>query len=223
MTRTALVAGASGLVGGHVVRLLLEDKSYERVTAIGRRELAVGNKKLAQRTVDFERLSELSDFPRVHDVFCCLGTTIRAAGSEEAFRKVDYTYALELARLAVRHRAAQFLLVTALGAEPRSRIFYNRVKGEVEEGVKRLQFDGLHIFRPSFLIGKRAVSRPVERVAGLLSPLVSWILVGRLGKYRPIQAQAVARAMVRVARAAERGVHVYESDEIRRLAARPAA
>ncbi len=223
MTRTAVVAGASGLVGGHVLRLLLEDKSYEGVTVIGRRELPVSHKKLAQRTVDFDRLSGLSDFPRVHDVFCCLGTTIRAAGSQEAFRKVDCTYVLELARLAVRHRAAQFLLVTALGADPGSRIFYSRVKGEVEEGVKRLQFDGIHIFRPSFLIGKRAAGRPVEQLAGLVSPLVAWVLVGRLRKYRPIRAEAVARAMVRAAREATRGVHVHEFDEIRRLAARPTA
>ena len=223
MTRTAVVAGASGLVGGHVLRLLLEDKSYEGVTVIGRRELPVSHKKLAQRTVDFDRLSGLSDFPRVHDVFCCLGTTIRAAGSQEAFRKVDCTYVLELARLAVRHRAAQFLLVTALGADPGSRIFYSRVKGEVEEGVKRLQFDGIHIFRPSFLIGKRAAGRAVEQLAGLVSPLVAWVLVGRLRKYRPIRAEAVARAMVRAAREATRGAHVYEFDDIRRLAARPTA
>jgi uncharacterized protein YbjT (DUF2867 family) len=220
VTRTALVAGASGLVGGHVLHLLLEDKSYERVTTIGRRELPLSNKKLAQRTVDFDQLSGLADFPRVHDVFCCLGTTMRQARSQEAFRKVDCTYVLELARLAVRHRAAQFLLVTALGADARSRIFYDRVKGEAEEGVKRLQFDGIHIFRPSFLIGKRAAGRPVEQLAGLVSPLVSWVLVGRLRRYRPIRAEAVARAMVRVAREAARGVHLYESDEIRRLGAR---
>jgi uncharacterized protein YbjT (DUF2867 family) len=223
VTRTALVAGASGLVGGHVLRLLLEDKGYERVTVIGRRELPVGHKKLAQRTVDFDGLSGLSDFPRVHDVFCCLGTTMRAAGSQEAFRKVDGTYVLELARLAVRHRAAQLLLVTALGADPRSRVFYSRVKGEAEEGVKRLQFEGIHIFRPSFLIGKRAAGRSVEQLAGLVSPLVSWVLMGRLRKYRPIRAETVARAMVRVAREAPRGVHAYESDEIPRLAARSTA
>ncbi len=214
MTRTALVAGASGLVGGHLLRLLLEDRDYERVTSLGRRELPLTHKKLAQRVVDFDRLAEVADVPRVHDVFCCLGTTIRKAGSQEAFRKVDYGYPLELARVAVRHRASQFLLVTALGANPGSRIFYNRVKGEVEEAVKRLQFDGIHIFRPSLLVGKRAESRPAERLTVALVPLVAWALVGPLRTYRPIRADRVARAMVRVAKEAGRGVHVYESRDL---------
>jgi len=214
VTRTALVAGASGLVGGHLLRLLLEDRDYERVTSLGRRELPLTHKKLAQRVVDFDRLAEVADVPRVHDVFCCLGTTIRKAGSQEAFRKVDYGYPLELARVAVRHRASQFLLVTALGANPGSRIFYNRVKGEVEEAVKRLQFDGIHIFRPSLLVGKRAESRPAERLTVALVPLVAWAFVGPLRAYRPIRADRVARAMVRVAKEAGRGVHVYESRDL---------
>lgn len=220
MTRTALVAGASGLVGGHVLRRLLEDKDYERVTSFGRHELPLTAKKLAQRVVDFDRVAEVGDFPRVHDVFCCLGTTIRQAGSQDAFRKVDFTYVVELARVALRHRAAQFLLVTALGADAGSRVFYSRVKGEVEEAVKRLQFEGIHIFRPSLLLGHRAASRPGERAATLLSPLVSWAMVGPLRRYRPVRADAVARAMVRIAREARRGVHVYESGEIARLGAR---
>jgi uncharacterized protein YbjT (DUF2867 family) len=216
-SRTALVAGGSGLVGGHLLRQLLEDPNYDRVTSLVRRQLTLTHKKLVQRVVDFDRLAEVGDFPRVHDVFCCLGTTIRQAGSQDAFRKVDLTYVLELGRMAVRHRASQFLLVTALGADPRSRVFYNRVKGEVEDAVRRLQFDGIHIFRPSLLLGARTQSRPAERVAVVLTPLVGWILMGSLARYRPIKAAVVARAMVRIAREAARGTHVYESDVIRRL------
>jgi len=217
-TRTALVAGASGLVGSHVVRLLLEDPAYSRVTVLARRELPVSHKKLEQRIASFDRLAQIADFPRVHDVFCCLGTTMKQAGSPEAFRTVDYTYVVELARVAVRHRASQFLVVTAIGADPRSRILYSRVKGEAEEGLRRLQFEGIQIFRPSLLVGARAESRPAERVAGLLSPLVAWAFVGPLARYRPIKAEAVARAMVRVAREAPKGTHVYESADIRRRA-----
>jgi uncharacterized protein YbjT (DUF2867 family) len=219
-TRTALVAGASGLVGGHVLQLVLEDPAYRRVTVLARRELPLAHKKLEQRVVGFDHLAQIADFPRVHDVFCCLGTTMKLAGSEDAFRKVDCTYVVELARVAVRHRASQFLLVTALGADPRSRIFYNRVKGDAEEAVRRLQFEGIQIFRPSLLVGARARSRPAERVAALLSPLVAWAFVGPLARFRPIKAEAVARAIVRVAREAPRGAHVYESDQIRRLGAR---
>lgn len=216
MTRTALVAGASGLVGGHVLRMLLADADYERVTTLGRRPLPLTHRKLVQRVCDFDHLAELTDFPRVHDVFCCLGTTIRQAGSPEAFRKVDLSYVLELARVAVRYRAGQFLVVTALGANPGSRIFYARVKGEVEEGIRRLQFDGIQIFRPALLLGRRAAPRLGEWVAAALSPLVAWALRGRWRAYRPIRAETVARAMVRVARETPRGVHVYLSDEIAR-------
>jgi len=207
-------------VGGHVLRQLLEDPDYDRVTALTRRPLALTHKKLVQRVVDFDRLAEVGDFPRVHDVFCCLGTTIKQAGSQEAFRKVDLAYVVELGRMAVRHRASQFLVVTAVGADPRSRVFYNRVKGEAEEAVRRLQFDAIQIFRPSLLLGSRPQSRPAESIARVLSPLVAWAFLGPLARYRPIKAATVARAMVRIAREAPRGAHVYESDAIRRLGRR---
>ncbi len=217
-TRTALVAGASGLVGSQVLRLLLEDPAYSRVTVLARRELPLSHKKLEQRIASFDRLAQIADFPRVHDVFCCLGTTMKQAGSPDAFRKVDFTYVVELARVAVRHRAPQFLVVTAVGADPQSRILYSRVKGEAEEAVRRLQFESIQIFRPSLVVGARAQSRPAELVARLLGLLVGWALVGPLSRYRPIKGEALARAMVRVAREAPRGTHVYESKEIRRHA-----
>ena len=220
MSRSALLAGGSGLVGGHVLRLLLGDPQYERVTVLGRRDLPVAHKKLVHRVVSFDRLAETADFPRVHDVFCCLGTTIKQARSQAEFRKVDYTYVVELARLALRHRASQFLVVTAIGADSRSRAFYSRVKGEVEEALRRLQFDGVHIFRPSLLLGGRRQIRPLELLARIVSPLVSWTMLGPLAPYRPITAARVARAMVRVARDAARGVHVYVGSDIRRLGGR---
>ena len=120
----------------------------------------------------------------------------------------------------MRHRASQFLAVTAIGADPRSRVFYNRVKGEAEEALRRLSFEGMHLFRPSLLLGRRAVRRPAEWMAMMLSPLISWAFMGSLARYRPIKALVVARAMVRVAREGGRGVRVYESDEIRRLGRR---
>jgi len=203
-----------------VLRVLLGDKAYERVTTFGRRELPLTNRKLAQRVIDFERLAEVSDFPRVHDVFCCLGTTRRQAGSPAAFRQVDFTYVLELARVAARHRASQFLLVSAVGADPHARVFYSRVKGEVEEAVKRVSFDAIYIFRPSLITGRRAAGRPAEAIATFLSPLVSWAFLGPLRAFRPVRAQTVARAMVQAASSGARGVQVYQSDAIARLGAR---
>ena len=179
--RTALLAGATGLVGGHCLELLLRDDAWEQVAVLGRREIGTTHRKLVQRVVDFDRLAELGDVPRVDDVFCCLGTTMKRAGSEAAFRRVDFTYVHELAQLASRQRAGQFLLVSALGADRQSRVFYYRVKGEVEEAVRKLSFDGVHIFRPSLLLGERRESRPGERLAVLAGRALGFMFVGPLG------------------------------------------
>ncbi len=217
--RSALLAGATGLVGGHCLELLLQDDAWQQVAVLGRREIGTTHRKLVQRVVDFDRLAELGDVPRVDDVFCCLGTTLKRAGSEAAFRRVDFTYVHELAQLASRQRADQFLLVSAMGANSRSRVFYNRVKGEAEEAVRTLAFDGVHIFRPSLLLGERRESRPGERLAILAGRALGFLFVGPLGRFRPIAARVVAAAMIRTAKDATRGVHVYESDRIRGLAA----
>ena len=214
MIRTALVAGASGLVGGHLLESLLADAAYARVVALGRRRLAAQHPKLEQRIVDFAALDALSDLPRVDDVFCCLGTTIKTAGSQEAFRKVDYDYVLAFTRAGQRASATQFLLVSALGADPASRIFYSRVKGELEAEVRRLPYQAIQIFRPSFLMGDRAAPRLAERVALPLARAVAPLLVGPLRRYRPIQAADVARAMVQIAKEAPRGPNVFEYDGI---------
>lgn len=215
--RTALVAGATGLVGGHLLRLLLDDPSYERVTALVRRGLPLSHKKLLQREINFDLLGDLGAVTRVDDVFCCLGTTMRQAGSRDAFRTVDFTYVHELARLASGSRARRFLLVSSHGANPRSRIFYSRVKGEAEEAVKQLRFDAVHIFRPSLLLGARREFRPAERLGMVLARVATPLLVGPLRSYRPIHAETVARAMIRAAGGTARGVHVYRSDQIETL------
>lgn len=142
---------------------------------------------------------------------------MKEAGSREAFYRVDFTYVHELAKLAAAQRARQFLLVSALGASPRSRIFYNRVKGEVEEAVTRISFDSVHIVRPSFLTGPRAQPRLGERIAIPLFRALALLMIGPLRRARPIPADTVARAMVRVAREARRGIHVYPSDQIAAL------
>lgn len=214
MSRTALVAGASGLVGGHLLPLLLADGAYARVVTLARRELAARHAKLEQRVVDFGTLDAFSDIPRADDVFCCLGTTIKQAGSREAFRRVDHDYVLALARAGRRAPpgARQFLLVSALGADPGSRIFYSRVKGEVEAAVRQLPYEGIQIFRPSLLLGQRPEFRLGERIGIALTRVVAPLLVGPLRRYRPIHAADVARAMVQIAKEAPRGPNVFEYD-----------
>jgi len=214
MSRTALVAGASGLVGGHLLQFLLADAGYTSVVTLARRQLAPRHPKLEQRIVDFGSIDALSNLPNADLVFCCLGTMIKTAGSQEAFRKVDYDYVLGLARAGQRAGAAQFLLVSALGADPASRIFYSRVKGEIEAAVRRLPYQGIQIFRPSFLMGDRAQVRLAERLAVPLARAVAPLLVGPLRRYRPIEAADVARAMVQIAKEAPRGPNVFEYDGI---------
>jgi uncharacterized protein YbjT (DUF2867 family) len=160
----------------------------------------------------------MSAFPRVQDIFCCLGTTMKKAGSEAAFRKVDYEYVVRLAETSKRSGADHFYLVSAVGADPNSRIFYSRVKGEAEKAVGRLGFAGLHVFRPSFLIGERSERRPGEAFGIAAARLVSIALVGAARKYRPIRAETVARAMVVIARERPAGTHVYTAAAMETLA-----
>lgn len=219
MSHTAVIAGASGLVGSHCLRLLLAEPRYAGTTALGRSALSREHPKLAQRVLDFDTLNTLTDLPRGADFFCCLGTTMKRAGSRDAFRLVDFGYVRDLARLAARHEAPRFLLVSALGADPRSSVFYNRVKGEAEEAVRQAVGAAAHVFRPSLLVGERTESRPAERLAMALLRPISVLMVGPLHAYRPIAAATVARAMVRVALEKRPGPRVYRSDEIATLGA----
>lgn len=217
-SRTALLIGATGLVGGHCLDLLLQDEAYASVVTLGRRELTLEHPKLVQHLVDFERLPDSAGLIRAQDIFCCLGTTIKRAGSQEAFYKVDFKYTHEVARLAKENGAVQFLLVSALGANAGSRVFYNRVKGEVEQAVGKLFFESVQIFRPSLLLGERAEFRRGEQVAEKLSRIFSFLFIGALKKYRPVHARAVAQAMVKVAKEQPAGLNIFESDRIRAMA-----
>ncbi len=217
--RTALLVGATGLVGGHCLRLLLEDDTWSQVVVLARRRLSSSHPKLVARLVDFDRLGQLSGFPRATDVFCALGTTIAAAGSQGEFHKVDFTYVVETARLAAVSGSQQFLLVSSLGANPSSSLFYSRGKGEAEEAVRKLPLPAIQIFRPSFLAGKRGESRPFEQIAVSAFSALSFAMVGPLRRYRPIEAEDVAKAMVVVGRHAPAGVHVYEAERIEEIAA----
>ena len=215
MSRTALVAGATGLVGGHVLALLLADARWSSVVTVGRRTTALQHAKLEQRVLDLRELETVTDLPYVDDVFCCLGTTIKQAGSQTAFRQVDHDFVVGLARAGLRARATQFLLVSAIGADPDSRVFYSRVKGETEAAIRILPYQGIQIFRPSLLLGQRPQFRLGERIAMVGAPALSALLFGRLRRYRPIQAANVARAMVTIAHEAPRGPNVFEYDAMR--------
>ncbi len=212
-SRSAVVAGGTGLVGGILLHLLGGDANYRRVTSLVRREVPAPP-GVAVQQVDFERLDELV-LPEVDDAFCCLGTTRRAAGSAAAFRRVDLDYVVAFARLAKRAGALRFLLVSSLGASPRSRFLYTRTKGESEAAIEAIGFTTVVILRPSFLIGDRAEGRLTETVALGAAHVLRPLLVGPLRRYAPADATAVARTLVRAAASAPAGVMVVESDGIR--------
>lgn len=218
-SRIALVAGGTGLVGSRLVPLLLAAPDYRRVVCIGRRKLPIRHPGLEQRRVDFDSLANSSLADSVDDVFCCLGTTMRAAGSRETFRRVDHDYVLAMACAALVLGAGCFVLVSAVGANRLSRNFYLRVKGQTEAALDELGYRRLVILRPGLLLGARKERRPGERFAALLAPLLGPLLLGPLSRYRGISADRVAAAMLGAAQAGSDGHRILYNADIERLAA----
>jgi uncharacterized protein YbjT (DUF2867 family) len=212
--RRALLAGATGLVGREILRSLLADDAVDEVHVLGRRDPGLVHLKLTVHVVDFRRLPSLAP---VDEVYLALGTTIRAAGSRQAFRAVDLESTLAVAKAGVSAGARRVALVSALSADARSRIFYNRVKGELEDALARLPLDALVIARPSLLLGDRAVLKQPVRIAEKLAIRVSRVLEPVLPiDYRPVDAAAVARALL-VTLPAARGTVVLSSGELARI------
>jgi len=209
--RRALLVGATGLVGSLLLERLLDETTYSSVTVWARRPLALRGPGLKVETFEFEGLA--SHQVEAEHVFCCLGTTMKLARSEQAFRRVDYDYPVALARAAKKGGATRLLVVSALGANPDSRIFYNRVKGEMEAAVAAAGVPRTIFFRPSLLTGHRDEFRLGERVGRV----AGFVLGPLLGKYRPIAADLVAVAMVKAALGDVRSGAI-ESEQIRKLA-----
>ena len=207
-SRSVLILGATGLVGAECVRQFAESSRFERVIALARRPLAdAGGTRVESHVIDFERLEDAARHFRVSHVVCALGTTIKKAGTQERFRRVDYDYALAAARLGVREGARHFLLVSALGASAKSRIFYSRVKGALEDAIRALAYRSVTIVRPSLLLGERAEVRPGESIGKFFAGIVP-------RKWRPVHASAVAATLLRAAVEDHPGVRVIESREI---------
>ena len=206
---TAVLAGATGLVGGECLRQLLASPRYERVVVVTRRQLDPGLRhgKLREVVVNFAQLGDATSRLRGDHVFCALGTTIRKAGSQQRFREVDCEYPLALARLSHGNGARHFSVVSALGASRSSPFFYSRVKGEMEKGLEEMGWPSLAILRPSVIAGERAESRPLERLGEHLLRFAP-------ATWRPVAASVIAAAMIATALREPPGTTVIESRDI---------
>ena len=207
--RIALIVGASGLVGSELLKLLLEAPDYTQVIALLRRPLELQHAKLQQQLVNFDSLEESeSPLPSIDSVFCCLGSTLKAAGSRAACYRVDHDYVLNSARLGLAQGARHFLMVSSMGADARSPFAYMRTKGETERDLEQLGYAFLTILRPAYLVGSRSQSRPLEEAYGRL---MQWLAPVTPAAFRPLSAKKVAQTMLRQASQATPGVHVISS------------
>lgn len=216
--KTALLFGASGLVGGYCLDFLLNHAAYQRVIAFVRNPLEKEHDKLEQVKVDFDQPEQFAHLIKGDDIFLCLGTTMAKAGSRKAFYKVDFTYNYQAAKAAANNGVNQLFLVSAVGADMDSIFYYSEVKGELEGAIKKLSFWAIHIFQPSVLLGERNENRWGEEIAGRIGRVIDRITGGLLTKYRPVEADVVALAMVNAAQQLSRGVHVYPSHYLQDLA-----
>jgi len=211
----AAVAGGTGLIGSHLLELLTSDATYTEVVALARRPVNQTGSKVRWITTNFDDVIELNKAVQgASVVFCCLGTTIKKAKTKEAFRKVDFDYVLNLAKAARSAGCKKFLVVSAIGSDPNSKVFYSRVKGEMESALKGIGFEQLSIFQPSMLMGERSEFRFGERIGIVIGKLIAPLMVGSLRKYRPIQASDVARAMALFAKKENKKVQLIGYSEM---------
>ncbi len=211
--RTAIIAGASGLVGTELLRKLIDSDHYRLIYILSRRSSGILHEKIKEFVIDFEMIGQLEFNEPIDDVFCTLGTTLKKAGSREKFKMVDYGYVVALASLGKRCGASQFLVVSSMGANPDSSIFYNQVKGMTEQALINIEFEQLVILRPSLLLGERSEVRPAERLSAIFMKALNFMIPDN---YKAIPAEKVADSMLNLALRPTGSVKIVKSGEMRR-------
>lgn len=212
---SALVIGATGLVGGLCIEALLASNEYETVRVLTRRALPIENDRIDARVVSFDRLEDYKELFAVDAVFCCLGTTMKKAKSKEAFKMVDMEYPVQAAEISAEMGVKQFLMVSAMGADAKSAFFYNQVKGETENRIRQLDLETIAFFRPSLILGQRGEKRFGEDLAKWFFKFLNPLLVGPLKKFGAIEASSIAGSMVRFSTQGKKGIHIIESHQMR--------
>ncbi len=215
--KKALVFGASGFIGGHLLQYLLASDVYASVIVVVRRSLNISHPKLTQYIGDLDSLPSLKHLLIADDVFCAVGTTRKKTPDRTAYRQIDYGLPVAAAQIGKENGATAFFLVSSVGADADSSVFYLRTKGEAERDIIRLGYESTHVFRPAALTGARQESRPLEKVMGWLSKATASLLRGSWKKFRPIDGQSVALAMHRTGQSGRKGVHYYYWNEITAL------
>lgn len=212
--RSALIFGASGMVGNELLHLLISDSNYASVVSIGRREIELQHPKFKQVVIDFDKIDSQELHFSGKDVYCCLGTTIKKAGSKDVFRKIDFEYVAKIAALAKKNKVENFAVISSLGVTDKPRGLYLKTKADMEAAVKKLNFTRTFILRPSLLLGKRTEKRRGEQWGEIILRIVSPLLIRSLKKYRGVSSRRVAKKMIDLMLQNEKGIFVVESDLI---------
>ncbi len=212
MNKTAIVIGATGLIGSHILSLLLKDDRYKTIKVFHRRSTGINHPKLEEKIIDFDEMEDWRKSIQGDELFSALGTTIKKAGSKDIQYKIDYTYQYEVAKAAKENGIKKYLLVSSAGANHKSANFYSRIKGELDKDILELDFSQSFIFRPSLLVGERTESRIGEKIGFIiLQPLSKLPFIK---KYKPIKGETVAKAMIHIANSKENKNQIFELDNI---------
>ena len=216
--KTALIIGSTGLIGAQLLELLLESTVYEKVIVFVKRDSGIQHPKLRQHIIALDKPETYKELVIGDDFFCTIGTTIKNAKSQDAFRKVDFEYPKAFATIALQNDVKQFFLISSLDALATSTNFYLKTKGEIEDFLKNCSFESTVILRPSLLLGKRKEFRLGEKIGAFFMKIFSFLFIGNLKKYKAIESKDVAKAMFNIAQQNYKGFHIIESDSIQAIA-----
>jgi uncharacterized protein YbjT (DUF2867 family) len=217
--QTAVVLGATGLVGSLLLQKLLADDAFGHVIALTRKLSEIPHRKLVNKVVDFnDEQGVRNSVDHADLIFCCIGTTQKKVnGSEEAYRKVDFDIPIRMGKIGLEKGVKQFILVSSIGANTQANNFYLRLKGEVETAISELKYESLYIIRPSVLLGKRSEFRLGENIGQAVMRSASFLFFGQMKKYYPVQASEVAQAMIEAAKEKQPGINIIQYDEMMKL------
>jgi uncharacterized protein YbjT (DUF2867 family) len=215
--RTAIVFGATGMIGTYLVEELIQNMRYSAIKVFSRRKLNIEHIKVIEHIVDVEDVNSYKELIRGDDLFICLGTTMKKAGSIKRYKELDGDMPVNIAKASHESGIKRVAVVSALGAGIRAKSYFNRIKGEMEEGIRKIGFESTIIARPSLLLGKRGEFRLFEKIATVFAKLFSFVLFGKLEIYKAIHGRDVAIAMIEIL-AGKTGKKIYLSHELKHIA-----